>query len=641
VNVTHQILMCLLSGEVQRGLQLYEALTAPSPTDRRWGGYALFSEGRLLEAKDLLLIAQGQGCLEANIELATVLRHLGQVESAHQRLDLLDGRTLLPFDQTLWLRERGALLQGEGRLDAAAEVLEQAWTSACSSEACGPLRFQTAQILGYVYGQLGLDVQARHYLTHALQLAAPIRRVQPLASQGLTLTYLGEYEAAEASYQEALTLAPEGHGFRPTVLYGWSTLQRARGLWRDALESYGSVIDLARTQADTGTEFFALLGAAAIETALHRFEQANHWLQRASRLATTPRRALFLTWRRGTLDVQHQQESGIALLLQARDGFLTLGLHREAGWTELHLAEAGLHFQQEDLVQQALQGVVSRSHQLGGASGLLIELRGLPLVQARFQEADLPAVQQQLLRDWKTLGYRVPLRVEILTLGQAGVRVDGEALHLPLRRALEVLTFLLAQPGSSRNQLLTALWPDDSPTRSVSYFHQVRHELEKAIPGLALLHDRQTRTYSVRAEGIVLDWDVASLQRDLKERSPQSLNRALDRYRGPFLPQAESEWARMERDTLEWSVISCGLNLMEAWSREREWKKCLDLAQRLLTIDPVNVALAEYLMQATLELEGLVASRQVLGQLADRFEHELGTVPPTLKAWQNRLTFPN
>jgi len=239
--------MCLLSGEVGRGLQLYETLTSPSATDRRWGGYALFSRGRLLEAKDLLLIAQGEGCPEANIELATVLRHLGQIESAQRRLDLLDVRTLLPFDQTLWLRERGALLQGEGRLNAAAEVLEQAWAVASSSKACEPLRFQTAQLLGYVYGQQGLDVQARHYLTQALRLAAPSRRVQPLTSQALTLTYLGEYEAAEASFQEALTLTSEGHGFRPTVLYGWSTLLRARGFWREAVESYETVVDLAGT----------------------------------------------------------------------------------------------------------------------------------------------------------------------------------------------------------------------------------------------------------------------------------------------------------------------------------------------------------------------------------------------------------
>jgi len=84
-------------------------------------------------------------------------------------------------------------------------------------------------------------------LTQALRLAAPSRRVQPLTSQALTLTYLGEYEAAEASFQEALTLTSEGHGFRPTVLYGWSTLLRARGFWREAVESYETVVDLAGT----------------------------------------------------------------------------------------------------------------------------------------------------------------------------------------------------------------------------------------------------------------------------------------------------------------------------------------------------------------------------------------------------------
>ncbi len=263
------------------------------------------------------------------------------------------------------------------------------------------------------------------------------------------------------------------------------------------------------------------------------------------------------------------------------------------------------------------------------------------MVERHLQEIVPASPLHALLCEWRETGYRAPILVELLTLGQATLRVDGQVLHVPLRQALEVTAYLLAHPGVTRDRLLTALWPDQSPDQSISYFHQVRHEIQKRVPGLSLAHDRHSHTYTVRAEGIRLEWDAEQVKRDLKERTAQHLDRALDRYAGPFLPQAESEWAQTERETLEWDLVRTGLLLMRTWSDEQEWQKCHDLARRLLTIDPVNEALAEYLLITTMELEGLAASRQLLEQLSEHFAQEVGLLPPVLLTWKETLAVTN
>jgi hypothetical protein len=42
-----------------------------------------------------------------------------------------------------------------------------------------------------------------------------------------------------------------------------------------------------------------------------------------------------------------------------------------------------------------------------------------------------------------------------------------------------------------------------------------------------------------------------------------------------------------------------------------------------------------------MELEGLTASRVVLEQLSERFEQEIGVLPPVLRTWEKTLTQAN
>jgi len=85
----HPIFQAIIQADYAGGWQTYRALDEPEGVDHRWGGYCLFALGQLLPAKDLLLRAKAERCTAAGIELAVILRYLGDLSAAHHELDVV------------------------------------------------------------------------------------------------------------------------------------------------------------------------------------------------------------------------------------------------------------------------------------------------------------------------------------------------------------------------------------------------------------------------------------------------------------------------------------------------------------------------------------------------------------------------
>ena len=62
-----------------------------------------------------------------------------------------------------------------------------------------------------------------------------------------------------------------------------------------------------------------------------------------------------------------------------------------------------------------------------------------------------PGAAQLLLERQTVLGHE-PLEVRVVTLGQTRIEVDGQVLRLGLRRALEVVAFLLCRGAAKRER---------------------------------------------------------------------------------------------------------------------------------------------------------------------------------------------
>lgn len=634
MTARHPVFQAVLDGKYEHGLDLFRRIARPDGTDLRWAGYCLFALGRLLDAKDTLLRARGAGCSAATLELATVLRYLGDADGARRELEALPLTAVSGADRVYALRERAALHLFDGHARDALPLLEEAWRDVVTLGEDGrTLEAHTAQLLGYTYGLMGRAAYAVHYLDVALSELAGVKRLHTLHSRAQALLYDGRYAAARADLSEAASLLGHAPGANAYHAYLQGLLERASGRFEDARRAFSDAAGVARETGETSTEFLGELGLASVLHALGERAAARPHLLRAGPLARN-------AWQRALLDVregawQRDVDPGRAatLLTRARDAFDALGLDREVGWAELHLAETHAVSGHGDEADEALRRALERRHVLGSGAPFLPELRLLPRVAERLAAlADEPDVAV-LLADRRAAFSDVPLHVRLVTLGGARLLVDEQDVRLGMRRTLELLAFLVARGPASRDAILGSLWPDDDPKRAANYFHQAVHALKETVPTLRVSFDKASRTYHLVCEGPLFSWDAGDVKRALSGDDDDGRARAVEAYGGPFLPDVEADWAREERDELAFSVIGTGLQLMARWSAQGDFEKCRALARRLLDVDPTDAALAEYLVVATLELEGTLAAQRTLLEVGARAERELGCTPD----WVDRL----
>ena len=169
-----------------------------------------------------------------------------------------------------------------------------------------------------------------------------------------------------------------------------------------------------------------------------------------------------------------------------------------------------------------------------------------------------------------------------------------------------------------------ALYPDNDPIQASNNFHKAKQILHENVPSLSIIHDKKRKVYSIQCD-VELHCDYIDFQHLLSGKVDN--NTVMDAYKGAFLPEAQSPWANEEREALAWNVVKIGLETLQQWFDAGEDKKCLSLVNRLLDIEPFNPALSEYLITATLRLEGEVAAKYALHRVNQRFLNEVGEVP--------------
>ncbi len=133
-----------------------------------------------------------------------------------------------------------------------------------------------------------------------------------------------------------------------------------------------------------------------------------------------------------------------------------------------------------------------------------------------------------------------------------------------------------------------------------------------------------------------MTWDVHQLGELLTNPSSE-LMLCLDDYRQGFLYESDSEWVQAERARLSRWIIRVGLETMDRWFRIGEYDKCIQLAERLIEIEPLDEALHEFLVRATWQMGGVAAARGTCKESLSLFMREVGQIPPGLIALDEQL----
>jgi hypothetical protein len=324
-----------------------------------------------------------------------------------------------------------------------------------------------------------------------------------------------------------------------------------------------------------------------------------------------------------------RQPMGLERLRYATAEFERLALPREAFWGLLHQIEALLHLGETDTADQFLV-LAGRTAFASRSQNALLETAGLHLLPQRI--AQLPSrhsAHQIALPETVNTSVPTQARIELFTLGKQQLFVDGKTIGLDMTRTIEIIVYLLLNPHSQRQQIIGALFPDTDPKRATDYFHQAKKYLNDNAKVFGIAYFPQQKTYAVHHQTDHFFWDYAELQQILSSQSEDRVMLALEYWGGTFLPHATSTWAESERGNLAWSIAKIGLQTLEKWSVQGEHKKCLLLAEKLLELE-LDVALAEYMVNATLALDGELAAKRTLVRLQTRFLQDYDEIPPEL-----------
>lgn len=209
-----------------------------------------------------------------------------------------------------------------------------------------------------------------------------------------------------------------------------------------------------------------------------------------------------------------------------------------------------------------------------------------PLLEAALEDAS--HLSGNMRDDLFTSG----MRLEVMTLGQELVLRDGVPCSMRVRGSVAVLTYLAMHPRSTRQTVITDLWPDRDPKKSATYFRQCISDIRESIGSDVILVEgaHQSPEYRLSSKATV----ILDSQRVLQLVSNGQLPAAVAAYKGEFLPGLEgSEWADEQRVHIREALLKSLHGEMRAARLGREHRRVVLLATAILDIDPSDMETEE------------------------------------------------
>jgi len=507
-------------GEFERGYAAYQNLASPTGEDDRWAGVCLFQLFRDLEALEHLYKAVNRGVDGARINIAHVLRFVERGEEATSELSKVKVDRLSPYDEVLYHRVLSLQQENDGSLREALRAAEEAWRRVQGIPEYSLLAPSILAQLAVLHGRIGRSQRALWFLERGLQITEGTERLKIRLRRAVVLVNLGRYHEAQIELESLdLNEAPEAYQVERRMLFGevaWATGNLAL-----AQAHYQRAIDLATRQQFGFEELTCRLALVCILGVRSDFPAASTHLARAQvlisdrsdRLLFRFREVLLNAWL-GSYTLPHTHEEFQALITDFGD----MGLLQEQAAVRLHRADIlrrmGRPFEQE----------------LDQLAALSVTLQN-PAFLAR-EWTLLPELQQIAMKTHPRIAGEPPVVLEVFTLGDERMILDGKPVNIPLRRGVEVMAYFLEHKAVSLRKIMADVFPDEKPRSAKSYFHQFRHQLRENLEGVEIEYDSEARLYRLKSEIDVL-WDVSEL------RAGRVMGET-----GIFLPSSGNEWAQ-------------------------------------------------------------------------------------------------
>lgn len=190
-----------------------------------------------------------------------------------------------------------------------------------------------------------------------------------------------------------------------------------------------------------------------------------------------------------------------------------------------------------------------------------------------------------------------PARLQVYTLGQVTMLLDGTPISSQLKGMVPLLVFLALTPNRTMHEILLELYPDKDPAVATGYVRNCIKELRLALGQGAVLTEGPSRQSRYRiSPTLQLDLD---LSRYIDAVNQGEIARALSIYRGDFLPGTDdSQWVTEKREAARMALTFELHTQIVVFREQREWRRVILLSNQYLRVDPNDLEVHEMRIDA-------------------------------------------
>jgi predicted ATPase/DNA-binding SARP family transcriptional activator len=219
--------------------------------------------------------------------------------------------------------------------------------------------------------------------------------------------------------------------------------------------------------------------------------------------------------------------------------------------------------------------------------------------------------------------------LDIRLFGPMEVRLGSQPLpRLRSRKGLWLLAVLALRAGRSldRGWLAATLWPDADTASALRSLRQSLHDLRQVLgPEAGRLGCEAPRTLRLEVDGAFVDvlaFDAALARGDL-----ESLETAVQLYRGSFLEDCAEEWSLEERRRREEAYVGALERLAAGATARRERGAAAGYLRLAVSVDPLREDLQRALIEALGEGGNPGAALQVYREFRSLLWREMAAEP--------------
>ncbi len=590
--------------------------------------------------------------------------YIHALEDAEKALDVL---TQIPGERQLFataLHAKGTVLHYLGKINESLTWLIRArdiFFDLGDEESAAKVAMEIAMVYRYLGNLEHAEKIYKDALFYYQSSGNIIWQANLLNNLGVLHSLAGLYESALEELEKAIQYARLG-GYSRLEAYALTSLGdlfKDVGALREAEQAYQKATPLTQQIEDQFLRFYLTLAKSDLLLIREQIQEAENGLiaawQSAADAGSLYEEAL-CKWISGKIAILKEDWDTARRNLEEAENYFSLERHHvEAIRCRMLLLAVYARLRNESELRKYLELLLPvaqdvKFHHLIGSSGeplgrifqdevgLSEDIRVLsaPFLKViRQHNRHLPNARKQLRQKSQEVPVSPP-ELTILTLGRIQISLGDHiitGMEWRSQTARDLMLLLMLHPeGLTKEQVGLIFWPDISAgelkIRFKNTIYRLRHAAGKDVVVFEddIYYFNRAMDYEADFETFNREIQLAGLARK-PEQEIQHYRRAVELYKGEFLPEITEEWVLVERERLHQKYITALKRLAELYLETLQPVESLVFANQYLQFDPINESVHQLIMRCYASMGNMNMVIKQYQMLSYRLEKELGSQP--------------